>query len=68
MLVNLFYLSCLNDFLNQSKNLMNTDRDTLFQVLKKKKPLHSFMGRMINSHVNVFLESSPSTSGPIVKI
>lgn len=26
------------------------------------------MGRMINCHVNVFLESSPSTSGPIVKI
>lgn len=36
VLVNLFYLSCLNDFLNQSKNLMNTDRDTLYQVLKKK--------------------------------
>lgn len=68
VLVNLFYLSFLNDFLNQSKNLMNTDRDTLYQVLKKKKPLHSFMERMINSHVNVFLESSPSTSGPIVKI
>lgn len=36
VLVNLFYLSCLNDFLNQSKNLMSTDRDTLYQVLKKK--------------------------------